>query len=144
MVSAGGGPTLWQNPTMPGGSDYPGPFEVLQRYRAVVEASGNGEVKGAKNPYTSRNGHMFSFLDGEGVMALHLSKELEAEFRSRYQSGPVVQYVRTMRGYSSVPPELLDDTEAIREWYDRAWEWIGTLKPKPTTRAAGKAARKKT
>ena len=28
----------------------------------MVAASGNGEVKGAKNPYTSRNGHMFSFL----------------------------------------------------------------------------------
>ncbi len=42
---------------------YPGPVEALERYRAVVESSGNGEVKGAKNPYTSRNGHMFSFLD---------------------------------------------------------------------------------
>ena len=37
-----------------------------------------------------------------------------------------------MRGYSSVPPELLDDTDALRECYDRAWEWIGTLEPKPT------------
>ncbi len=125
---------------MPRGSEFPGPFEALERYRAVVEASGNGEVKGAKNPYTSRNGHMFSFLDGDGVMALHLSEELEAEFRSQYESGPVVQYGRTMRGYSSVPATLLGDTEALREWYDRAWEWIGTLKPKPTKKAAGKPA----
>jgi hypothetical protein len=133
---------VWQNRTMPGGSDYAGPLEALQLYRAVIEASGNGEVKGAKNPYTSRNGHMLSFLDGEGTMALHLSKELENEFRSRYRSGPVVSYGRTMRGYSSVPPELLDDIEALREWYDRAWEWIGTLKPKPTKKVAGKATKK--
>ena len=124
---------------MPGGSAYPGPVEALDRYRAMVEASGNGEVKGAKNPYTSRNGHMFSFLDADGAMALHLSDELEAEFRSQYESGPVIQYERTMRGYSSVPPELLDDTETVRQWYDRAWEWIGTLKPKPTKKAAKKA-----
>ena len=123
---------------MPRGSEFPGPVEALERYRAVVDASGNGEVKGAKNPYTSRNGHMFSFLDGDGVMALHLSESLEAEFRSQYGSGPVVQYGRTMRGYSSVSPALLGDTEALREWYDRAWEWIGTLKPKPTKKAAGK------
>jgi hypothetical protein len=123
---------------MPGGSDYPGPAEALERYRVVVEASGNGELKGAKNPYTSRNGHMFSFLDPEGTMALHLSSELEEEFRSRFQSGPVIQYGRTMRGYSSVPPDLLNDTDELREWYDRAWEWIGTLKPKPTKKTTTK------
>lgn len=130
-----GGETPWQNRTMPRGSGYAGPPEALERYRAVVDASGNAEVKGARNPYTSRNGHMFSFLDGEGTMALRLSAELEAEFRARYESGPVIQYGRTMRGYSSVPPELLDDTEALREWYDRAWGWIGTLKPSSTSRA---------
>lgn len=108
----------------------------------MVEASGNGEVKGAKNPYTSRNGHMFSFLDAEGIVGLHLSAELESEFRSRYESGPVVQYGRTMRGYSSVPPELLDDSEALREWYDRAWEWIGTLDPNPTKKASVKPRKK--
>ena len=120
---------------MPGGSAYPGPPDALDCYRAVVEASGNGEVKGAKNPYTSRNGHMFSFLDADCAMALHLSADLEAEFRSRHDSGPVTQYGRTMRGYSSVPPDLLADTEALRECYDRAWEWIGTLKPKPTKKS---------
>jgi hypothetical protein len=128
---------------MPRGSDYPGPAEALERYLTLVEASGNGEVKGAKNPYTSRNGHMFSFLDRDGAMALHLSKELETEFRSIYESGPVTQYNATMRGYSSVPDELLDDTDALREWYDRAWEWIGTLEPKPTKKPAGKTTKKK-
>jgi hypothetical protein len=129
---------------MPGGSAYQGPSAALERYRAVVAASGNGEVKGAKNPYTSRNGHMFSFLDADGVMALHLSPELEVEFRSRYESGAVIQYGSTMRGYSSVPDELLDDPETLREWYDRAWEWIGTLQPKPTRRPTRKPVGKAT
>lgn len=134
--------TVWQTWVVPGGSAYPGPVEMLELYRAMVEASGNGEVKGAKNPYTSRNGHMFSFLDPEGLIALQLSDELEAEFRSTYESGPVTQYGRTMRGYSSVPPELAHDTETLRSWYDRSWEWIGTLKPKPTKKAAKKAGKK--
>lgn len=107
-----------------------------------MEASGNGEVKGAKNPYTSRNGHMFSFLDGEGMMALRLSNELETEFRSQYESGPAIQYGSTMRGYSSVPTELLADSKVAGEWYDRAWDWIGTLKPNPTKKPAGKATKK--
>lgn len=128
---------------MPGGSNYPGPSDALDRYRAVVEASSNGEVKGAKNPYTSRNGHMFSFLTPDGVMAIQLSSELEEEFRSAFDSGPVEQHGRTMQRYSSVPDSLLADTDACSAWFDRSWEWIGTLKPKPTKKPAKKKAAKK-
>lgn len=116
---------------MPGGSKYEGPAEALEAYTAVVEESSSGaEVKGAKNPYTSRNGHMFSFLDADGTMALRLSDELTDEFRSKYESGDVIQYGSTMRGYSSVPAELLADTAAAADWFDRSWDWIGTLPPK--------------
>ncbi len=118
---------------MPGGSKYEGPPKALEEYRSVVEESQSGaEVKGAKNPYTSRNGHMFSFLDGDGTMALRLSDELTEEFRSSYESGDVIQYGATMRGYSSVPAELLADTDTLTAWFDRSWEWIGTLPAKPT------------
>jgi len=118
---------------MPGGSDYPGPPEALEQYTAVVDAgSGDASVKGAKNPYTARNGHMYSFLDADGSMALRLSDELTEEFRSQYESGPVIQYNSTMRGYSSVPADLLADTEALAGWFDKSCDWIGTLPPKPT------------
>lgn len=118
---------------MPGGSKYGGPSEALEAYRLVVkESESDAEVKGAKNPYTSRNGHMFSFLDANGVMALRLSAELTEEFRSSYDSGDVIQYGATMRGYSSVPAELLAKIDALVLWFDQSWEWIGTLPVKPT------------
>lgn len=118
---------------MPGGSHYGGPAEALEAYLAAVAASRSGtEVKGAKNPYTSRNGHMFSFLDVSGTMAIRLSDELTEEFRAQHDSGDVQQYGATMRGYSSVPPDLLEDTEIAAAWFDRSWEWIGTLPAKPT------------
>ena len=120
---------------MPGASAYAGPQEALEQYKAVVEASsGDAVVKGAKSAYTSRNGHMFSFLDGEGLMALRLSEELGDEFQSRYDSGPVVQYESVMRGYVSVPAELLANTNELTAWFDKAYDWIGTLPPKPTTK----------
>lgn len=118
---------------MPGGSSYAGPHEELERYKAAVDASTRDvAVKGAKNPYTSRNGHMFSFLDPEGSMALRLSDDLKDEFASRYDTGPVIQYGSVMRGYVSVPAELLADTKELTSWFDRAFDWIGTLEPKPT------------
>ena len=118
---------------MPGGSKYEGPPQALDAYRSAVESSRSGaELKGAKNPYTSRNGHMFSFLDAAGTMALRLSTEMTEEFRANYTSGDVTQYGATMRGYSSVPDELLADTPTLADWFDRSWEWIGTLPPKAT------------
>ena len=118
---------------MPGGSKYEGPPEALAAYLTAVEESQSGaEVKGAKNPYTSRNGHMFSFLDPGGTLALRLSDELTTEFRASFESGDVIQYGATMRGYSSVPAELLADTETLADWFDRSWNWIGTLPAKPT------------
>jgi hypothetical protein len=120
---------------MPRGSDYPGPEEALEQYQAVVDASsGEALVKGAKNPYTSRNGHMFSFLDADGSVALRLSGELGEEFESIYDSGPVIQYGSVMRGYVSIPMVLLADTNELTAWFDKAYDWIGTLAPNPTKR----------
>jgi hypothetical protein len=116
---------------VPGGSDYQGPAEALELYTAVVEASdADAKVKGAKNPYTSRNGHMFSFLDADGGMALRLSDELGEEFKSQYESGPVMSYGSVMRGYVSVPADLLANTDELLEWFGKSYEWIGTLPPK--------------
>ena len=118
---------------MPGGHQYPGPPEALSKYLAVVEAAGSEtEVKGAKNPYTSRNGHMFSFLTPEGTMALRLSDELGEQFQAQYESGPVMQYGSVMRGYVSIPEGLFADPAGLAPWLDQAWDWIGTLPPKPT------------
>ncbi|MCP4306625.1 MAG: TfoX/Sxy family protein [bacterium] len=116
---------------MPRGSDYPGPSDALERYAAAVEESGE-MVKGAKNPYTSRNGHMFSFLAADGTTAIRLSDELADEFLSAYESGPVIQYGSVMRGYVSVPDDLLRSTTEIGSWFKRSYDWIGTLEPKAT------------
>lgn len=118
---------------MPRGSDYEGPAEALALYAAVVDGStGDSALKGAKNPYTARNGHMFSFLDKDGTMALRLPDDLQDEFLASYDSGPVVQYGSVMRGYVSVPADLLRETNQLRDWFDKSYDWIGTLKPKPT------------
>jgi hypothetical protein len=103
----------------------------LERYRAVVEASAaDVQVKGAKNPYTSRNGHMFSFLDRDGTMAIRLSNELIEEYGKQYSAEPVIQYGSVMRGYVAIPDELFADIDALAPWFDRSHEWVGTLPPK--------------
>ena len=75
---------------------------------------------------------MVSFLSSEGVMALRLSDELGEQFLAKYESGPVMQYGSVMRGYVSIPAELLAAPGDLVPWFDRAWEWIGSLPPKST------------
>lgn len=99
---------------------------------AVANSTAAAEVKGAKNPYTSRNGHMFSFLDADGSMAIRLSDDLREAFLEAYESGPVIQYDSVMRGYVSVPQSLLENTVEVAAWFDKSHNWIGTLPPKPT------------
>ncbi len=108
---------------------YPGPADALDLYEAVVAGHPDVERKGAKNPYTSRNGHMFSFLDPDGMMALRFSPEGQEAFWAQYESGPVEQYGRTMNGYVGIPAGLLADTAELQPWFDQSHEWIGTLEP---------------
>jgi TfoX/Sxy family transcriptional regulator of competence genes len=71
-------------------------------------------------------------LDIDGTMALRLPNDLGDEFLARYESGPVVQYGSVMHGYVSVPADLLRSTDELREWFDKSYDWIGALEPKPT------------
>lgn len=117
---------------------YQGPPEALELYEVLVATNPDVDRKGAKNPYTSRNGHMFSFLGPDGTMALRLSPERYEDFLADYESGPVESYGAIMRGYVSVPGSLLENTDELRSWFDESHDWIGTLKPKPTKKAKKK------
>jgi len=116
------------------GAGYPGPPARLELYERVVAAIDAVERKGATMPYTSRNGHMFSFLDPTGSMALRLSADDRAEFLSTYASTLAEQHGRVMQEFVVVPDDLLERTDELAGWFARSHDWIGTLKPKPTTR----------
>jgi hypothetical protein len=113
---------------------YAGPPDRLRLYERLVDATPGVERRGATMPYTSRNGHMFSFLDPAGSMALRLPSDARDEFLGRYGADLAVQHGRTMQEYVTVPAELLERTAELQPWLVRSHEWIGTLNPKPTKR----------
>jgi hypothetical protein len=113
---------------------YEGPPNRLGHYTRVVDSTAGVELKGATMPYTSRNGHMFSFLDPSGSMALRLPPGTGQEFVAQYQTTFAEQHGHTMKEYVVVPDSLLERTDELAAWLARNYDWIGTLKPKPTTR----------
>ena len=112
---------------------YEGPSDRLELYERLVAANPEVVRKGATMPYTSRNGHMFSFLDPTGAMALRLNAEDRTEFLAEYQSKIAEQHGHQMKEYVVVPADLLEDTETLTAWFDRSHDWVGTLQPRPAT-----------
>ena len=112
-------------------SPYPFP-EVLEQYTRIVEAVGGLEVKGKANPYTSVNGHMFSFIDKAGIMSVRLEDEMLKKFMEDYDTGPSIQYGATMRGYALVPEELFRDTDTMAGYLKKSFTSVSGLKPNPT------------
>jgi hypothetical protein len=91
--------------------------------------------KGAGNPYTSLNGHMFSFLPASGVLALRLPVEARERVLNDHAAVPFI--VRTASRWSSsspcrrlcsrTPPRSPPGMEISRAC-------VAGRKPKPNTR----------
>jgi hypothetical protein len=111
---------------------YVGPADRLVLYEAVIASVDGVDRKGAANPYTSRNGYMTSFIDKDGKVSLRLDRESREEFMDTYASRISVQHGSEMKEFVEVPDDLLERADEIRTWFVRSWEWVGTLKPKPT------------
>lgn len=115
--------------------------QALALYEKLVATQDGIDRKGKANPYTSLNGHMFSFLTKESKLALRLGKEEREAFLKRYKTELAVSHNTVMKEYALVPSRLLAKTSQLAKYFALSVEYIKTLKPKPTTRK--KAAKKK-
>ena len=111
--------------------------ESLALYEKLVANNNKVERKGATMPYTSLNGHMFSLLTREGWLALRLPSDARETFLKTYKTKLCVQYGTVMKEYVQVPDALLKKTQELRKYFDLSYGYVGSLKPKPTTKKAG-------
>jgi hypothetical protein len=108
--------------------------EKLELYEKLVATNPNVERKGSTVPYTSLNGHMFSYLSKEGKLALRLPAVERAAFLKKYNAKLCEAYGRVQPEYVEVPDSLLSSTRELKKFFDCSYEYVGSLKPKPTTR----------
>ena len=108
------------------------PQESLDLYEKLVATNPKVERKGASVPYTSLNGHMFSYLNSSGVMALKLPKDEREKFLKKYKTGLFEAYGVVQKEFVTVPGQLLKKTKELKPYFDLSYEYIGSLKPKPT------------
>jgi hypothetical protein len=105
---------------------------ALVLYDQLVKTNPNLVRKGKTMPYTSVNGHMFSFLTKKGVLALRLPKDLRGDFLKEFKTELCVQHGRVMKEYAVVPDVLLHETKKMKKYFDLSYVYVSSLKPKPT------------
>jgi hypothetical protein len=110
----------------------------LALYEKLVATNPQVDRKGKTMPYTSLNGHMFSMLTKEGAVALRLPAEEREAFMEKYQTTQPVQYGTVMKEYVLVPAGLLERTGELKGYFDMSYGYVGSLKPKATTRKKAK------
>jgi TfoX/Sxy family transcriptional regulator of competence genes len=108
------------------------PPDKLALYDTLVAANQKFERKGAANPYTSLNGHMFSYMNSSGALALRLSEKEREEFLKKYKTTLFEAYGAVRKEYVTVPDSRLKNTKELRNYLERSYAYIKTLKPKPT------------
>lgn len=108
--------------------------EKFARYERLVATNPAVELKGATIPYTSHNGHMFSNFNPDGTLGLRLPPGQIQEFIEKYKTSLVQVYGITRKEYVVVPDKLLANTEELKPYFDMSFDYVSSLKPKPTSR----------
>jgi hypothetical protein len=112
------------------------PADKQALYDKLLATNPKIERKGAANPYTSLNGHMFTYLNPSGTLALRLPEKKREEFLKKYKTTLFEAYGAVMKEYVTVPDSLLKNTKVLQQYLDMSIDYIKTLKPKPTKKNA--------
>jgi hypothetical protein len=101
-------------------------------YEQLIATIPEIKRKGAANPYTSLNGHMFTLLHQSRSLAIRLPEDKREEFLKKHKTTLFKAYGTTMGEYVAVPDALLKDTKELQKYLASSYEYVKTLKPKPT------------
>ncbi len=105
-------------------------------YDKVIATLPGIERKGDTMPYTSLNGHMFSFLDKDDTLALRLSKAAIPDFIKKHKTKQHEAHDIVMKEYVTVPDTLLNKTKELEKYFQLSHTYVSGLKPKPTKKTA--------
>lgn len=110
--------------------------DKLELYERLVATNPQVERKGAAMPYTSVNGHMFSFLTKTGTLALRLPTGEREAFLKKYKTRLCEQHGTILKEYVEVPNTLLRKTEELTAFFELSYAYVASLKPKATKKKA--------
>jgi hypothetical protein len=106
------------------------PPEKSKLYEKLIATHPKIERKGAVHPYTSLNGHMFTYLDQTGTLGIRLPQNQVDVFLKKYKTTLFKSYGVIKKDYVTVPDGLLKNTKELKKYVEISYEYVKTLKPK--------------
>lgn len=106
------------------------PPEKLDIYKKLIAELPGVALKGASIPYTSYNGHMFSYFEKDGTFGLRLPQQELESFLTKYETTLFVSYGVIKKEFALVPEALFLDVDAIRPYFGISFEYVKSLKAK--------------
>jgi hypothetical protein len=77
---------------------------------------------------------MFSYLGKSGELALRLPQDALQAFLKKYNTTLCQQYGVVQKEYAMVPDKLLEKTKELKSYFDLSYDYVNSLKPKPSKR----------
>ncbi len=89
--------------------------DKLKLYDNLIATNPNIERKGDTIPYTSLNGHMYTFLSKTGSLGIRLPKDERENFLKKYNTTLCEAHGAIMKEYVLVPDALLQNTKVLKK-----------------------------
>jgi len=105
--------------------------ELLASYDKLISSVKGLERKGAAMPYTSVNGHMFSFIAADGSLGLRLPEAERTGFIKKYKTHLCEAHGTVLKEYVVVPDKLFNSAKELTPWFITSHTYVRSLKPKP-------------
>src|SRR5579859_7255121 len=103
------------------------PSNQLALYEKLIATNPKVERKGATVPYTSLNGHMFSYLSKDGKLALRLPEDAREAFLKKYKARLCQAYGVVQPEYVEVPDALLASTKELKKFFDISYAYVNSM-----------------
>ena len=104
------------------------PKKKLDSYKKLIETNPKIDLKGASVPYTSYNGHMFSYFEKDGTFGLRLPEKEREEFLKRYKTTLFISYGIVKKEFVLVPDKVLLNFKEFKPYFDRSFQYVQSLK----------------
>jgi hypothetical protein len=112
--------------------------DKIELYYKLVATQPGAVRKGDTMPYTSLNGHMYSYFTKDDFVALKLPEAKRIKFIDLYKTTLVQQYGIVQKEYVVVPDSLLEKTGELKDWFNISYNYVSALKPKPSAKSKKK------
>lgn len=104
--------------------------ELLAFYDSLVEECKGFKRKGKTVPYTSANGHMFSFINKAGELGFRFSEPRKTELMKSWNSTEFISHGAVMKGYVLIPAHLFEKREELKHYLTESFNYVMLLPSK--------------